>query len=1068
MKKILGLDLGVSTIGWSLIQESHETFEILGMGTRIVPYNLNNLNNGTELSEFQKGKSYTTNQNRREKRGARVNASRYQLRKYQLRKVLENLQMLPNENLFALSATELYGLRKKALTEQLSLEEIGRIFFHLNQKRGYKSSRKTGQNDKSDYLKNIKVLELQLIENQQTIGEFFYENLVNDLHFQVKKKIFNRETYIAEFDKIWDAQAVFYPNILTDENRIIIRDEIIYYQRALKSQKGNVSHCPFHPKLKAAPKSSPLFQIAKIWQAVNSLAFEDSLLNKTPLTLEQKQILVDELNRTDKLSEAKIKKLLKVSADLSLNIKDLQGNLTRTKLQKILSNRPNLLIFDSVGELDEQPLFRLWHLLYSVDDENTVIKKLQEEPYLLDEQQAIALSEITFQQGYGSLSSKALKAILPHLEQGFVYSVACEKAGYDHSNSETTEQREARELLPKLEQIKKNSLRNPIVEKIVNQVINVVNAIIEDPTLGRPDEIRIELARHLKDNADKRRKAEERNRKAEKEYKEYENRLRELFPNFKRISRKDIEKYRLWLEFEGISPYEPTKCIDIAQLFNGEYEVEHIIPKARLFDDSFTNKTLARREINQKKGDLTAFDFMASLSEQDLHNYKEFISKSNVSYLKKQRLLMTESQIPEDFIERQLRETQYITKTVKELLSKVCREVTTTTGGITDYLRKDWGLDEVLQDLNWHKYEAANQTEEYEIEQTNGKKHRVRKINGWSKRDDHRNHAIDALVVACTKQGHVQQLNNLNQLYNSQRELKESGRKFKKPHENLTALTKKAVENILISYKSGKKVATFKKNKKTGDVTLVPRGPLHEETVYGKLNDRYTVRYELGINFDKVDSIIDEQVRKLVKQRFENAGNDPRKAFKDLENNPIWWNKEQGIKIVRVKCWANLKNADTLRVNENNEPIAFVKSGNNHHVAIYEDEKGKRYEEVVSLWEATERIKQKLPVINRNHEKSYRFIVSMQINEFFVFNMTKDDLKTAIATNNYKAISPNLYRVQSLSTNDYFFRNHTESNNEKDNLAAVLRKFIRIRAIDNMTGIKVKVNHLGKISLAEN
>jgi CRISPR-associated endonuclease Csn1 len=1063
MKKILGLDLGVATIGWAVTNESDENFEILGMGTRIVPYNLNNQ---TELSEFQQGKSYTTNQNRREKLGARVNSYRYKLRKYQLIEFLTKFGMLPTKELFGLDALSLYGLRAKAIKEQISLQEIGRIFFHLNQKRGYRSSRKTGQNEKSDYLNNIKAFESELLYNQQTVGEYFFEQLSQNPHFQVKKKILYRHNYISEFEKIYATQVAFYPTILTDDNLLLLRDKIIYHQRPLKSQKGTVSECRYEKNLKAAPKSSPLFQLAKIWQSVNTLMVEDKWGNQTALSLSQKRLIVAELDKTEELTAARIKKILGISREFSLNTKALQGNITKIKLQKVLADRPNLLIFNDFTNLNEQPLYRLWHLLYSVDEKEFIYKKLIETPYNISAEQAQYLAEkISFPQGYGSLSSKALKKILPYLEQGEMYSMACELAGYKHSDSETTAECEVRELLPELALIKKNSLRNPIVEKIVNQVVNVVNAIINDPELGRPDEIRIELARHLKDNAERRRKTEENNRKAEKLYKEYEAELLKTFPNFRRVSRKDIEKYRLWLEFKGISPYEPTKCINLSELFSGEYEVEHIIPKARLFDDSFTNKTLARRKINQQKNDLTAFDFMESLSEQAFHDYKELIAKADISRAKREKLLMRADDIPQDFIERQLRETQYITKTVKELLSQVCRNVTTTTGGITDYLRHDWGLDSILQDLNWGKYEAANQVEDFVEESANGRKHHKKRIINWSKRDDHRNHAIDALVVACTKQSHVQQLNKLNQLYDNQKDLKESGRKFKKPLENLTAIAKEAVASILVSYKAGKKVATWKKDKKHGGVMLVPRGALHEETVYGKLNDKYTVRYELGVNFDKADKIVDEQVKKMVFARLEKYGNDPKKAFKNLENEPVWWNEAQGIKIVKVKCWANLKNAETLRTNQENEGIAFVKSGNNHHVAIYENTKGKKFEKVVSLWEAVERKKQGLPVVDRTPSDGSKLIVSMQINESFVFGMGLDELKKAIIDHDYKLISKNLYRVQKLTSSDYWFRLHSEANIDDSKVAKDILKFISIRSPSNLDSIKVKINHLGRIEI---
>jgi CRISPR-associated endonuclease Csn1 len=123
--------------------------------------------------------------------------------------------MLPTKELFGLDALSLYGLRAKAIKEQISLQEIGRIFFHLNQKRGYRSSRKTGQNEKSDYLNNIKAFESELLYNQRTVGEYFFEQLSQNPHFQVKKKILYRHNYISEFEKIYATQVAFYPTILS-------------------------------------------------------------------------------------------------------------------------------------------------------------------------------------------------------------------------------------------------------------------------------------------------------------------------------------------------------------------------------------------------------------------------------------------------------------------------------------------------------------------------------------------------------------------------------------------------------------------------------------------------------------------------------------------------------------------------------------------------------------------------------------------------------------------------------------------------------------------------------------
>jgi CRISPR-associated endonuclease Csn1 len=331
-------------------------------------------------------------------------------------------------------------------------------------------------------------------------------------------------------------------------------------------------------------------------------------------------------------------------------------------------------------------------------------------------------------------------------------------------------------------------------------------------------------------------------------------------------------------------------------------------------------------------------------------------------------------------------------------------------------------------------------------------------------------------VVACTKQSHVQQLNKLNQLYDNQKDLKESGRKFKKPLENLTAIAKEAVASILVSYKAGKKVATWKKDKKHGGVTLVPRGQLHKETVYGGTKDNYTARREINKDFTlkDVELIIDPVIKGIILKRLNDYGNEPKKAFNDLETHPIWFNIENKIVINHVKCKASYNSLRMIPKNEKRKRdyISFVESRNNHHVAIYEDEQGKRIENVVSLWDAVEQKKQGSPIIDKMPSDNLRFILSMQINELFVFDMTRIELEKLIFHKGYSKISKNLYRVQKLATKNYYFRLHFDSSKIGKNSGEIPEMQAKhlglikiIQTVDNMTGIKVKINHLGRIEI---
>lgn len=288
MKTVLGLDLGIGSIGWSLISinENNAPQEIIAMGSRIVPLSAD------DTSQFSKGQAITKNQDRTAKRTARKGFDRYQQRRENLTIEFRKLGMLPDERLIKLPVMELWQLRADAATpgKQLTLPEIGRVLYHINQRRGYKHAKadESGDSKQRDYVANINQRYAMIIERGQTIGQYFAEQLKQSeiitekgpyYTYRIKEQVFPRKAYEAEFDQIMSVQREYYPNILTDEVINRFRNEIIFYQRGLKSCKHLVSICEFEKKEyknpdgkivydgpKVAPRTSPLFQICKIWE----------------------------------------------------------------------------------------------------------------------------------------------------------------------------------------------------------------------------------------------------------------------------------------------------------------------------------------------------------------------------------------------------------------------------------------------------------------------------------------------------------------------------------------------------------------------------------------------------------------------------------------------------------------------------------------------------------------------------------------------------------------------------------------------------------------------------------
>ena len=1252
---------------------------------------------------------------------------------------------------------ENYQWRANALSEKLGLEELAVVLSEIN-----------GQsNNASGYLGNISDRSKELYFNHQTVGQYQMVQLDKNPNYSLKNQIFYRQDYLNEFETIWETQAKFHKE-LTPELKKEIRDVVIFYQRPLKSQKGLISFCEFESKKieveingkkkmkttgsRVCPKSSPLFQEFKIWQKLNDIIVypaNEKSRKKRPnarfLSIDEKFALYAELNHKEELKKSNVLNILDLP-DYEMNFDKISGNTTQSELFKAYKSIIELSgheaekvndmddiakIFEHLGiktdflklnndidwnNFEEQPLFKLWHLLYSFegDKSNTgnanLIKKLSDE-YGFSPEYAKIIANIQFKNDYGNLSSKAIKKILPHLIDGEQYDVACVLAGYKTHSKEslTKEEIDNKELKDHLDNIPNKSLRNPVVEKILNQMINVTNSIIDE--YGRPDEIRIEMSRDLKKNADERFMLTDSIKQNTTEIENLKKEIKEKFPNVfgnYEPSRNDVIRYRLWQELAK-NAYKPLygstenlkKEITPAILFTKKIEIEHILPKARLFDDSFSNKTLAFSSDNKEKSALTAFDYVGengqaeyidriitvfgtkvtkkvvtnpttknksiktesktfdsiykehersmisskkqktSLAKWDsasdeerkklskpwarMNETEKKIEVINKYYSGKIKKLITRgSELPEGFINRDLANTQYITKKAKEMLGSIARYVVCTTGSITDRLREDWQLVDIMKELNWNKYKELGLTEEIEKEDYDGNKHIVKKIKNWTKRNDHRHHAMDALTTAFTKRSYIQYLNNLNArrtdidqgISNAEKdnydytsitaedvilptkdvlaiEANELYRDKKNklrfippmPLDEFRAESKRQLENTLISIKAKNKVVTQnintskKKIGKNKKVQLTPRGQLHLETVYGSikrynlqkekinasfdlekiktvsikryrdalasrlaefngdtkkaftgkntleknpiwLNEQhtekvpekvttvgfetiYTIRKEISPDL-KIDKVVDAQIRRILQARLDEFDGDAKKAFSNLDENPIWINKEKGISIKRVTI-TGISNAEALHdkrdkdgniildKNGNSQPVDFVSTGNNHHVAIYRkpkldknneplrDENGNiQYEldeNIVSFYEATARAMQGLPIIDKGYkqDEGWQFLFTMKQNEYFVFprydkdgNMTfnpmEHDAEWYMNPYNYAEISPNLFRVQKFSFKNYVFRHHLETtiNMSSTNLKGITwTDFRSSKGLDLI--LKVRVNHIGKI-----
>ena len=285
------------------------------------------------------------------------------------------------------------------------------------------------------------------------------------------------------------------------------------------------------------------------------------------------------------------------------------------------------------------------------------------------------------------------------------------------------------------------------------------------------------------------------------------------------------------------------------------------------------------------------------------------LSKDVISKAKYNKLLMSEADIPSEFIERDLRNTQYIAKKAYEILSELVRTVTPTTGEITNRLREDWQLVDVMKELNFEKYQKLGLAEV--VEDRDGRK--IKRIKDWTKRNDHRHHAMDALTIAFTKPAFIQYLNNLNARSNKNssiyaienKELHRDDNKLKFnapiPINKFRVAAKQHLSSILISIKAKNKVMTQNVNKiktKQGvikKIQLTPRGPLHNETIYGTKKRPIITKVKIGAALDEltISKISSQAIREALLKRLNEYNGDAKKAFagkNSLEKNPIYLN----------------------------------------------------------------------------------------------------------------------------------------------------------------------------------
>ena len=580
--------------------------------------------------------------------------------------------------------------------------------------------------------------------------------------------------------------------------------------------------------------------------------------------------------------------------------------------------------------------------------------------------------------------------------QGLPVWLACYVVYDRHSEAkEITKWEKPEDIDSYLKSFKQHSLRNPIVEQVITETLRTVRDIWKQ--VGQIDEIHVELGREMKNPADKRKKMSENIQKNENtnlrikamlaefanpelgidNVRPYspsqqdilriyeENALENLsdkdkdFDFVSKISKSaqptksEIIRYKAWLEQRYCSPYT-GKMIPLAKLFTSAYEIEHVIPQSRYFDDSFSNKVICEAEVNKLKDNQLGFEFIKNHHGEKVQlsgggvveilsvdAYEKFV-KDHYSHnnAKKKKLLLED--IPEDFIARQLNDSRYISKIVKGLLSNIVREkdangeyeqeatsknLIACTGGVTDRLKNDWGMNDVWNRIILPRFERLNQLTGKDCFTAMSREGNLIPAmplelqKGFNKkRIDHRHHAMDAIVIACATRDHVNLLNNEAAKPKNQENRYQLSHKlrhyetvlidgkersvpkeFIKPWDSFTQDAQGVLENVVVSFKqnlrvinktvnhyqhfeNGKKI--LKKQEK-GDSWAI-RKSMHKDTVSGEINLRKNKPVELNEALKNPKSIVEKDLKKKILELL--SGGKDAKAIKQYfeANKDVW------------------------------------------------------------------------------------------------------------------------------------------------------------------------------------
>ena len=903
MRYRLALSMGCTSLGWALVRLDAEN-----QPTAIIKTGVRTFADGRNPKD---GSSLAVT--RREARALRRRRDRMLKRKARMTDALLAHGFFPADEAERRVLVKLdpYALRAKGLDEALSGAEFARALFHINQRRGFKSNRKTDRqgNDSGALKTAISKLRMDMQEeNCRSVGEWLYkrhrsggtvraryrQNRITredgSSHFDKHYDLYIDRGMIAdEFDALWAAQARFNPTLFSAEACADLRYTLLF-QRPLKPVEPG--RCALLPDEERAPLALPSAQRFRMYQEVNELRILRIGGTEEALSLAQRDLLIQALERNTKRSFLQIRRLLGLGVADQFNFEDpkrqeLKGDSTSAMLSRTHLFGEAWFGFDAARQ------DAIVEKLVTEENEAKLIRWLVHEVGVTEDL-ATALAGLSLAEGSSSLCLAALDRVLPELRRDIVsYDAAVRAAGFtQESCAPSTSDGNPLAELPYYGRVLRRQIgfgsgkpgdsderrygkvTNPTVHIGLNQLRLVVNALIQ--RYGHPAQVSIELSRDLIRNRSQR--EEDGRRQADNQRRHALLRadiaaVQKISPD--RVRNADIQKVMLWEELapdphDRRCPYSGA-YIHVGMLLSPQVEITHILPFSVTLDDSLSNKTLVMRDANRVKGDRTPWQARDLLATKGW-DYSGVLKR--VHHLPKpKRFRFSESGYQRwlkndaDFVTRALNDSHYLGRMMREYLSLICpQQVQAIPGRLTPILRAKLGLNDVLG------------------------------LSGPQNCNDHRHHAVDACVVGITDRDFLLRFAQAS----AEARLRHAERlvdQMPQPWDSYHAQVKHAVNHIWVSHKPDHS----------------HEGAMHNDTAYGLLDNGRV------------------SVHKVV--------NGKRQYVEDK---------------LRVIEFSNAKTADRHGLLPNGDPKPYkgYKGDSNYCMEIVRSDKGKWEGEVVSTFQA--------------------------------------------------------------------------------------------------------------------